>query len=95
MPETMAAINALAAEMRSGFAGVGLRVTAVENELHRHQDEDRADMGAIRSDIRVATLAQATLDGKIQGSIAMLRWFLGIPAFIAATGTVIGLIRHW
>lgn len=95
MPDTTAAIDSLRSEMRSGFEATGQRISAVENELHRHQDEDRQDMGAIRSDLRIVSASQDRLSGRIEGSLATLKWVIGIPAFIAACGTVVSLIRHW
>lgn len=93
--EAIDAFNSLRSEMAAGFSSTATRIGALENELHRHQDDDRADMGSMRSDIRLLTTNQDLLTGRIQGSLAMIKWVLGIPAFIAAAGTMIGLIRHW
>ena len=95
MPDTPSGITAIRSEMQAGFAAIGQRISGVENELHRHQDEDRSDMSAIRTDIRIVTASQDRLSGRIEGSLATFKWVIGIPAFIAACGTVIGLIRHW
>lgn len=95
MSESSDAIQLFRGEMASGFAATNQRIGTLENELHRHQDEDRSDMSAIRSDVRIITTAQATLAGRIEGTLGTLKWLIGIPAFIAAAGTVVGLIRHW
>jgi hypothetical protein len=93
MPETY--MDSLRSEMRSGFEAVGTRITAVENELHRHQDEDRTDLAVIRGDVRTLSSTNDRLAGRIEGALGTMKWFIGIPAFIAALGTMISLIRHW
>ena len=52
-------------------------------------------MGAMRTDIRTITATHERLTGKIEGSLATLKWVIGIPAFVAACGTLVSLIRHW
>ena len=89
------AINSLRSEMASGFLATNQRIGALENELHRHQAEDRSDMGAMRTDIRTITATHERLTGKIEGSLATLKWVIGIPAFVSASGTLVSLIRHW
>lgn len=81
--------------MAAGFASIGVRIDTLENELHRHQDDDRADMGVIRTDIRAISATHERLTGKIEGSLATLTWIIGIPALVAACGTLINLVRHW
>lgn len=81
--------------MRAGFDATGLRISAVENELHRHQDEDRSDMGTMRADIRAVTVVQERLAGRIEGSIGVLKWLIGVPAIVAAVASIVGTIHRW
>jgi hypothetical protein len=52
-------------------------------------------MQGMRNSLQTVTASQDRLSGRIEGSLATLKWIIGIPALIAASGTVIGLIRHW
>lgn len=90
MPE-----DALRSEIHAGFAAVAQRITSIENELHRHQDEDRSDMGAMRVDIQSLTSTQERQAGRIEGSLGTLKWIIGIPAIVAAVASIVGTIHRW
>jgi hypothetical protein len=94
MPDS-AGVTQLRDEMRDAFQVRDERVRELGNELHRHQDVYRTDMGFVRAEISSAKEAAANLAGQIQGSLGMLRWLIVILGGIAATSGVIGLVHHW
>jgi hypothetical protein len=95
MAETTGMFNSLRDETRAVEIRLGLRIDAVSNELHRHQDEAKVNNMQTSSSISRIDETIARWEGNLNGSLTTFKWVAGVPAFLAAVFGLVNLIRHW
>jgi hypothetical protein len=80
MEETNGPINSLRSELSAQFVNLNVRIGTLENELHRHQDDDREDFRIVRNEIADV---RSAFD-RVAGGIEFSKWALGLglPAII-------------